>query len=357
MPRELTPSSSLEALRKQAKRWRKAIEAGDAEAIARYAAAAPHTAKPKLREVQNALSHEYGFPSWAALKQEFEDRARSSDERVVLFLAKSAHRYGMAPGAQAWGGNERDGPARGAMAAWLLTRYPEIARYSIHTAVAAGDIDAVRGFLQKYPGLADSSGGPDDWTPLLRLAYTRLPTEPAMTNAIDIARLLLDAGANPKASWSDGHIAFTTLTGVIGGGEAGQSAHPLAEAFARLLIERGADPLDGQALYNTSLGADDTFWLDLLWAESERRGATERWRGSVAELNGPPLDYLCSLTARVQTPSTPTRNDRSCALPQSPDGRIWLISLSDTAPSGRSLSTMKASSPPPCRPMPTPLAT
>jgi hypothetical protein len=272
MPRALTPGINLDALRKEAKRWRKAIEAGDADATARYAAAVRDARpNPKLREVQHALAGEYGFASWAALKQEIEDRARSHAERVALFLAKSAHRYSVAPGTETWGNYERDAPARGARAARLLTRYPEIARDSLHTAVAAGDIDAVCNSLQKDPALADKRGGPDGWTPLLRLAYTRLPTQAAETNAVTIAGLLLDHGADPRAYWSDGQNAFKVLTGVIGGGEGGQSPHPQAEELARLLITRGADPLDGQALYNTSLGADDT-WLDLLWSESEKRG-------------------------------------------------------------------------------------
>ncbi len=199
MPRELTPNSSLGALRKEAKRWCKAIDAGDADAIARYAAIVPSpSARPRLRELQHALGREYGFSSWAALKQEIEDRARSTADRVALFLAKSAHRYGMTPAAVAWGGDERDSAARGAMAAWLLARHPEISRDSIHTAVAAGDIDAVGALLQKDPGLADRTGGPDNWTPLLRLAYTRLPTRPAETNSVEIARLLLDNGADPS---------------------------------------------------------------------------------------------------------------------------------------------------------------
>ncbi|MBI1358649.1 MAG: hypothetical protein GC155_00010 [Alphaproteobacteria bacterium] len=70
------------------------------------------------------------------------------------------------------------------------------------------------------------------------------------------------------------------MTGVIGEGEGGQSPHPEAEAFARLLISRGADPFDAQALYNISLGPDSTFWLDLLWSESKKRGETQKWTGS-----------------------------------------------------------------------------
>jgi len=74
---------------------------------------------------------------------------------------------------------------------------------------------------------------------------------------------------------------------VIGGGAGNQSAHPVAEAFARLLIARGADPFAPQALYNTSLSPDSTCWLDLLWSESVRRGETHKWTGPAPhELGG-----------------------------------------------------------------------
>jgi uncharacterized protein len=73
---------------------------------------------------------------------------------------------------------------------------------------------------------------------------------------------------------------------VIGGGEAAQAPHPIAEAFARLLIARGADPFAPQALYNTSLGPDSTFWLDVLWAESARRGETHKWTGPAPDALG-----------------------------------------------------------------------
>src|SRR5204863_2823865 len=92
-----------------------------------------------------------------------------------------------------------------------------------------------------------------------------------------IATALLDHGADPNAAWSDGQNKFTVLTGVIGGGEGGQTAHPQADALARLLIARGADPFDPQALYNTSLAEDSTFWLELLWTESNRLGQADKW--------------------------------------------------------------------------------
>jgi ankyrin repeat protein len=302
MSRPLSSHSSLDVLRGEAKRWLKAITAADTEALARFRRAVPDRAGvPKLREVQHALAREYGFPSWAALKQELEDRARSAGERIRLFLEESVNRYGVSPFTRKWGDYELDGPPRGAVAARILARHPEIVRDSIHTAVAAHDLDAVRGFLQKSAALANDVANDrsafDGWTPLLRLAYVRLPIEAVCANALEIATLLLDAGADPNAGWTDSANEFTVLVGVIGGGEGGQAAHPLAEAFARLLIARGADPFAPQALYNTSLGADSTFWLDLLWSESEKRGETSKWTGPAPqELGGEKmtsaLDYL-----------------------------------------------------------------
>jgi ankyrin repeat protein len=289
--RHLSASSSLENLRREAKRWLKQIAAGDTYAAARFAARLPGRTEPKLREVQHALALDYGFASWATLKQEIEDRARSHADRVGLFLEKSAIRYSTAPGSQEWNTYEPDRPHRGQLAARLLQRHPEIARENLQTAVAAGDLEAVRTFLAD-PGLADQRGGPDGWTPLLRLAYTRLPVAAASHNAVEIAQLLLDAGASPTTSWDGARTDFTVLTGAIGGGENDQPPHPQAETLARLLIARGADPLNGQALYNNSLGADDTFWLDLLWSESEVRGEAERWKANVPHLIGPGLDYL-----------------------------------------------------------------
>src|SRR5262249_1190898 len=139
---------------------------------------------------------------------------------------------------------------------------------------------------QKDSSLARDRSAFDGWTPLMRLAYARLPIEAASRNALPIANMLLDAGADPNAAGSGDAVHFNVLVGVIGGGEAGQTAHPVSEAFARLLIGRGADPFVPQALYNTSLGEDSTFWLDLLWEESAKRGETHKWTGPAPEALG-----------------------------------------------------------------------
>ena len=71
MPRQITPRTSLENLKREAKRWLKALHAGDPLARARLArvwADAPQS--PTLRDAQHALALEHGAPGWRA----FTDR-------------------------------------------------------------------------------------------------------------------------------------------------------------------------------------------------------------------------------------------------------------------------------------------
>lgn len=189
-----------------------------------------------------------------------------------------------------WGG-DRIGAAR------ILARTPAIGNSDLYAAAATGNLAEVERRLAADPHAAGRKGGPLDREPLLYLAYARLPG--GELHALEVARLLLDHGADPNARFLDAWgNPFTVLTGAIGQGEGDQPPHPKAEALVRLLFERGAAPFDTQALYNTSITRDETAWLEALWNESERRGLLERWRasgesagiGGALELNA--LDYL-----------------------------------------------------------------
>src|SRR3954454_22812505 len=69
MRRKLTSKTKVESLRKEAKRWLKALRSGDAKAADRLKAASPKAPPlPGLRDVQHALALEYGVSDWAALK-------------------------------------------------------------------------------------------------------------------------------------------------------------------------------------------------------------------------------------------------------------------------------------------------
>jgi Leucine Rich repeat len=70
MPRSITPATSVENLKTEAKRWLKQLRAHDPDARARLERAYPAVAaNPSLRDVQHALAIEHGLENWAALKQ------------------------------------------------------------------------------------------------------------------------------------------------------------------------------------------------------------------------------------------------------------------------------------------------
>src|ERR1043166_9278864 len=94
MTRRLTPQSSLELLKREAKRWLKALEGGDTKARDRLARALTNPPEnPTLRDVQLALAREHGLPGWAALKQAAQEMRAGHTPRdgaqMVLFRAAS----------------------------------------------------------------------------------------------------------------------------------------------------------------------------------------------------------------------------------------------------------------------------
>jgi len=63
--------STLDNLRKAAKRWLRALGDGDADARARFVGAYPGAPEPPtLRDVQHALARERGHESWIALLEQ-----------------------------------------------------------------------------------------------------------------------------------------------------------------------------------------------------------------------------------------------------------------------------------------------
>lgn len=124
---------------------------------------------------------------------------------------------------------------------------------------------AVRRALDARPELVNLRGGYHDWEPLLYACYSRLDLSERSTLAV--AELLLERGADSNAHYMwGGQYRFTALTGAFGGGEMGpvnQPEHQAGETLARLLLDAGADPNDGQALYNRMFG-DDHATLELL---------------------------------------------------------------------------------------------
>lgn len=95
MSRSITPRTSLENLKRDARRWLTALRAGDPEARARLLRALPgFSGTPTLRDVQHAIAREYDLPGWTALKaQLLADAPLRRYERVADALA-TAYRTG-----------------------------------------------------------------------------------------------------------------------------------------------------------------------------------------------------------------------------------------------------------------------
>src|SRR5689334_21919717 len=81
--------STLENLKKEAKRWLKAVRANEGDARARFLRACPGApAHPTLRDIQHALAREHGMAGWAELKRQLTSAPADSAhaERVAAFL-------------------------------------------------------------------------------------------------------------------------------------------------------------------------------------------------------------------------------------------------------------------------------
>ncbi|WP_267550784.1 ankyrin repeat domain-containing protein [Rhizobium rhizogenes] len=268
--RSLASTATLDSLKKQAKAFLKAIQSGDASARSRVAPYFPDSAGVGLQDIQLVLAREFGFSSWTKLKAHLETGDRKQvprDQLANRFLSLATVSY--------FGSIAAD-PARFDEALQLVEANPEIAGENIHIAAVLGDAAAVSRWLDRQPQLLDRKGGPYDWSPLMYAAYARLPGR----SSLPAARELVRRGADVNAFFLDGgQYRFSVLTGVFGEGEAGkdrQPPHPECEAFARLLLEAGAEANDSQALYNRMFEPDNTC-LSLLLDYGLSADARNNW--------------------------------------------------------------------------------
>jgi ankyrin repeat protein len=282
----------LESLKKEAKRWVKALRANEDAARARFARLHPNPPElPTLRDVQLALARERGFAGWPELKAELQARMPrdvAHVERVQWFLENACPDHHV---------RSRAAHARAESTAMrLLSRYPDIAHDSFCTAVVCGNLREVERVLAKRPLAAsalcetpdpkrqEAGGddwrkdlGPKGWQPLMYLCSTRLSLPSVAESSVAIAVTLLEHDANPNVFFMAGSSRYTPLVAVIGEGEENRPPHPRREELVHLLLGRGASPYDIQAIYNLHFQGDVLWFLRLIYERSIALGRKHDW--------------------------------------------------------------------------------
>jgi ankyrin repeat protein len=262
MSRRLTSATTLDQLKKEAKRWLRALRAGDQRARIRLQDALPQARKTvSLRDVQLALAREHGLPGWTALKREvLLTGARSEPELIQPDELASDQPHGP------WGSRGRDvwetirAARAGDVAALtlLLERDPNLARYEqpIRFAVREGQLDAVRILLEA--GASADVRGPEDES-LMTVARDR--AHEAVAAYLEAARARLTRTLPADAPGADPAIHVAAETNELdrvrvlldadpalvrrGDRKGGTPLHRAVLGSARevigLLLDRGAD--------------------------------------------------------------------------------------------------------------------
>src|SRR5688572_6042751 len=109
MARRLSHASSLDTLKKEAKRWLKEARSGVSGARERLLEHHPKAPdEPTLRDAQVALARSYGFASWRELLRAVEGlalRDRPRDELAAMLLDLACLGYGVRAGENYYSGH------------------------------------------------------------------------------------------------------------------------------------------------------------------------------------------------------------------------------------------------------------
>lgn len=180
MPREISSATSLDNLKREAKRWRRALLSDDVEARARLTRVWPEApAQPALRDVQHALAREHGLPGWRALTARLaESDALRRYARVADALVRAYAEPDMASMRIVWGyfGHRRTWDA--------MRRYVRLDLGRTETP-ADGEVDTIT--LPDAQYLVARAQGFETWTELAAFASQVPAGAPALaTRAVGL---------------------------------------------------------------------------------------------------------------------------------------------------------------------------
>ena len=260
--KDLPARPSLEQYKKQAKDLLKSCKAGNPQAIQRVQKHHPRPNKPSgsgasqarltLANAQFTIAHEHGFESWPKFAKQIE---KLNTENFVAGITDPVAAFIEAASVPLDGSSHASGTLDRVQA--ILAAYPEVGDKNIYTASILGDDAGVRRFIARDAKSATTKGGPHGWDALTYLCfsrYLRLDKERS-DGFVRAATALLDAGASANTGWMEkNHQPEPEWESAIYGA-AGVAHHA---DLTRLLLERGADPNDGETPYHAPETRDNT---------------------------------------------------------------------------------------------------
>jgi ankyrin repeat protein len=274
----------LDHLKRQAKSLLEDVRRGAPEALERMRLALPAAARLdhaaiaamdlRLHDAQSCIAREYGFGSWSQLKDYVALQAASADAGT---RRRQWSRWVFGHGYQV---------ARPALAERLLREHPDLLAGEPALAGAIGDIATVQAALAADPAWARTAHAGNGMPPLACATFSAMIALPAYAPGIRACvDLLLAAGADPDARWTDPELPDDPLSVLYGAAGRNHDA-----ALARRLLEAGADPDDNESLYHATEIADPTIVRLLLEAGARVVGCNALFRA---------LDYEHPDTVRL----------------------------------------------------------
>lgn len=230
MSNSLPSQANLEHLKAQASDLLNSHRANDANATQRLQALFPDVTEFALHHAQLTVAREYGFDSWPAMK--------ASIEATALLQFVQAATDGRLEQADQW-----------------LVREPSLRNQPAVKLMLGENIE----------GSLTEPLAPLDRVPLLYIAYSKYASRPENRLALlQLAEHCLNAGADAKSFWKGDDLEQTALYGAAG--------HNNFPELTKLLLERGADPTDPEALYHSTEFADGECLRLLLEAGGDPEG-------------------------------------------------------------------------------------
>jgi ankyrin repeat protein len=219
-------TTNLEYYRKQAKALLKAAKSGDSTALARIQ---PYASELALNTAQLTIAREQGFPSWPRFKQFILESRGDRMDLIAEFISAATSDLSKAE--------------------TMLGSHPELEKGGFYAALVLGDHLQIGQVLSERPELAVSKTGPENVEALIYVCFSRFAGAQSGRAAglAQTARVLLDHGADPNTAFIDPRWPDNPLPCLYAATGLNNNAD-----LARALLESGANPNDGESLYHST---------------------------------------------------------------------------------------------------------